>query len=114
MKDDKYLPMCRMVDFVRHKLTTDRTWALTALIRIFELQTADEQTAEVTKYRNGVGFSGCDSEILSSIAKQYISRGTVTDRQRELVMRKIRKYAKQIVMMSDIDKLTGIIKKELV
>lgn len=41
-----------------------------ALLVLFERQTADEQTSEHTRHKNGRGFTAFDAEIFSSFAKQ--------------------------------------------
>lgn len=44
-----------------------------ALIAIYARQTADEQRAGVTKFNNGVGFSGADAELGTKCAKAALA-----------------------------------------
>ncbi len=44
-----------------------------ALIRLYERQTATEQSAGMTVEHNGQGFSSCDAEIFSSFASQILA-----------------------------------------
>jgi len=98
-------------EFVRTKLSTDSKWAQAALLKIFEFQTEDEQTMEVTCNFNGVGFTGVDGEILSSFAKQYKTRGFLSPKQMNIVHKKMPKYWKQIISISDEQKLMNLITK---
>lgn len=96
--------------YVKQMLATNKVWALKALVRIFqENQTADEQVAKVTSHDNGIGFSGCDAEFLSSLAEQYLRRGNLSDKQMAFVHRKMPKYARQVVAMSDPIKLNAMV-----
>jgi hypothetical protein len=96
--------------YVKSQLATNKLWATKALVRIFqENQTNDEQIAKVTSHDNGIGFSGCDAEFLSSLAEQYLRRGNLSDKQMNFVFRKMPKYARQVVAMSDAAKLDAMV-----
>jgi hypothetical protein len=96
--------------FLKSKLASDKKWANTALIKIFEFQTNDEQQTEYTKYVNSVGFSGVDAKILSSLTKFYAKNGFLTPKQQIIVFKKMPKYWKQILEISDTNKLETLIK----
>jgi len=96
-------------EFVRGKLANDTRWALHGLTKIFEFQTADEQEYETTSEYNGVGFTGVDGEILSSFAKQYNNRKWLSEKQMAILMKKMPKYWKQIISISDEEKLKAMI-----
>ena len=66
-----------------------------ALIHVFNNQTADEQDSDSTKYENGIGFNGTDSNFLSSVAKQVISKKTITTKQLAAVSKAMKKYHRQ-------------------
>jgi hypothetical protein len=100
--------------FVKTQLGTNKTWATKSLVRIFkENQTADEQTSEITRHDNGIGFSGADGEILSSFAKQFIKKGFLSDKQMKIVFKKMPKYWNQVISMSDETKLTEMVSKQI-
>ena len=101
-------------DCVKKQLATNKAWALKALLKIFEKQTQYEQEAGYTREYNKVGFTGVDGEILSSFAKQYISRGFLTPKQMMLVYKKMPKYWMQIIKISDKEKLERQIRLALV
>jgi hypothetical protein len=94
-----------LIEHLRQRLATDHRWALRALIRIYQNQTADEQSKDATIERNGIGFSGPDAEILSSFARQYLRRRSLSPKQMNLLQRKIPSYARQILQCSDAARL---------
>ena len=87
------------VRLLRDLVAASKGGCLWALGRIFAEQTSDEQANEVTRHYNKVGFSGVDAEILSSFAKQYEKRGSLSDKQILLAMKKMPKYAGQLVKL---------------
>jgi len=52
-----------------------------ALVRLAELQTADEIAAEDTKYKNGRGFRPAHARMGTSMAKFYERAGYLTPKQ---------------------------------
>jgi len=94
-----------IIECLRQRLATDPRWALRALIRIYQNQTADEQSKDAAIERNGIGFSGPDAEILSSFARQYLRRRALSPKQMNLLQRKIPSYARQILRCSDSARL---------
>jgi len=98
-------------EYLRQRLSTDRGWAKAALLKIYEYQTEDEQRSECTSDANGVGFTGVDGHILSSFSEQLISRGTLSERQMEILMGKMKKYWKQVLSISDVEKMNELIIK---
>lgn len=94
-----------MIEQLRHRLASNDRWALRALLRIYQNQTADEQCREATIERNGIGFTGPDAEILTSFARQYQRRGSLSERQMIILRRRIPAYARQIVQGSDTTRI---------
>lgn len=78
---------------------------ITGLIRIFELQTEAEKALNMTHDANGVGFSGVDGEIMTSIANQYLKWGSISEKQFVIVKKKMGKYAKQLARIANGDLL---------
>lgn len=99
--------------FIKGKLSTDKNWAIKALIRIFkENQTEDEKTREETSEDNGYGFTGTDAGFLSSLAKQFIEKGFLSEKQTEHVFKKMPKYWRQVMIFIDTenpDKLNKLV-----
>jgi hypothetical protein len=71
------------------------------LVVIYSLQTEDEKKAEETSEHNGVGFSGVDAKFLSSLAKQVMTKGRLSEKQMLLARKKMLKYAGQLTLVSN-------------
>ena len=99
------------IAFIREKLENNGEWAKRALLRIYENQTEAEKVTGETVEDNGIGFTGCDANILTSFAEGLKKYGTLTVKQMELLHKKIGKYAKQIYNLSDNEKLEAIMKR---
>ena len=96
-------------EFVKRKLSTDKTWAQQALLKIYTFQTQEEQRARDTMYNNGVGFTGVDGRILTSFAKQLQKNCYLSEKQMVIVFKKMPKYWIQVVKISDKEKLNAMI-----
>jgi len=85
------------IALLKERLGSNTKWAFAGCARIFEYQTAEEQSIEATIEHNGVGFSGADGDILSSFAKQ-INAGTFAGSEKQMVIlfKKMPKYAGQL------------------
>lgn len=70
------------------------------LLRIYQLQTISEQTAEYTSDDNGVGFTGFDGEFLTSLAKQFIKNGSLSIGQFTHLKKSMKKYAGQLLKIA--------------
>ena len=86
-----------LISTLKSQIRTDRLTAWRALKRIYENQTEDEQTSEFTKYVNGVGFTGSDCEFLTSLAKQLLMYGNLSDKQTKCLFKLMPKYARQLI-----------------
>jgi hypothetical protein len=96
--------------FVKNQLRTNKVWAIKALVRIYqENQTSDEQVAKVTSHDNGIGFTGVDATFASSLAEQYLKRGSLSDKQLTFVFKIMPKYSRQVIQMSDAAKLEALV-----
>lgn len=79
-----------------------------AVFVLNERQTLDEQISEETKYQNGVGFTGADARMGTSMAQFYTRTGYLTAKQvaywrkpnKNGVMR-IAKYAGQLLEIAE-------------
>jgi hypothetical protein len=100
--------------FVKTQLGSNKNWAIKALVRIFkENQTQEEQNSEDTIEDNDIGFSGADGVILSSFATQYINKRYLSDKQMKIVFKKMPKYHKQVIAMSDVSQLETLVSKQV-
>lgn len=113
--DTKKVTKAELVGFLKMMLSTNQKWATSALLRIYDNQTLDEQNNVETYHQNGVGFFGCDAQILTSFSEFYKSRGFLTGKQMTYVFKKMGKYANQLAKESYFswDKLEICYRKSL-
>jgi hypothetical protein len=86
----------RVVGVWKAKLGSNPTWASRGLLAIYKYQTETEKMTDSVSVNNGVGFAGTDGEFLSSLAKQLLSRGSLSPKQMTFLHKKMPKYAKQL------------------
>lgn len=86
-----------LTNAIRVQISTKDSQAIKALLSIYEYQTDLEKTDAATLTNNGDGFLVRDASFLTSLAKQYLTKGTLTARQIEFLKRKIPHYARQLV-----------------
>ena len=87
--------------------TNDKAVARAVFV-LNERQTADEQMSESTKHHNGIGWTGADARMGTSMAKFYARSGFLTAKQvaywrkpnKNGVMR-IAKYAGQLLEIAE-------------
>ena len=99
----------QLVDLLRSQLGTNPRQALRALVKVYNRQTEDEQKFGDTRHPNGRGFRGDHAKILTSLAKQYLQKGTLSASQMEVLFKIIPAYARQLIECSLED---GKIRKE--
>lgn len=116
-------------EYVRYKLGSDDLWAKKALLLIFSRQTASEQNMGHTVINNSVGFTGHDSEYLTSLAKQLnqhlenvkrecpelteieqLKKAWMSQKQMTALKKTIKKYWRQVIDASDEIKLLRAVK----
>lgn len=88
-------------DEIKAKLASDNVWLCRGLVAIYNKQTEDEKVAGRTDHDNGIGFNGCDAEILTSYAQQFNARGFLTPKQIEVTRKKMLKYAGQLTKIAN-------------
>lgn len=93
---------------IKEKVATVQQWTERAILAIYKLQTVDEQAVGHTKVHNAVGFSGPDSELLTSFAQGIERYGHLTPKQLFIAQKKMPKYAGQLC---DIAQIPRTIKK---
>ena len=96
--------------FMRQKLSLSSSWALKGLEKIYAAQTSDEQAYQTTSHNNNVGFGGADAEILSSFAEQYAKRKFLSPKQMIILYKKIPKYWRQLILISNANILDNMVK----
>ncbi len=86
---------------IRTLIQTNDTVLYGALKRLYECQTEDEKADHDSKERNGIGFNGVDSAIMTSFAEFLIKTGFLTFKQKELCRKKMIKYTKQLTRLAN-------------
>ena len=89
------------VSFIREMLATNPAWAVRGLLRIYEYQTQNEKELGGTVEDNGVGFSGCDGVILSSLADQIKAGRQMSVKQMAIIYKKMPRYSGQLVKITE-------------
>ena len=81
---------------IKTLLETNLFAAKKALLIIYDRQTDDEKQYKETQHRNGVGFTGSDARVLTSIAECIINGKALKDKQVEEIKTRMSKYYGQI------------------
>ena len=98
----------KVKDYIKNQLATNQAWAIRALVKVYTLQTLDEQASDRTSHNNGIGFSGVDANILSSFAKQVNAGRNLSPKQMAIVFKKMPRYHKQVATFIPADKMMEI------
>lgn len=72
-----------------------------ALLWLYKYQTEEERLNYATQNLNGVGFTGPDASLLTSFAKQVIEKYYLSDKQMEILRRKMKKYENQMTRIAN-------------
>jgi len=88
--------------YLKGRLASDEGLATECLLYVFAHQTEEEQECEETVEDNGVGFSGCDADILSAFAKKALAfqpggkfASPFSPKMRGILLKKMPKYRHQ-------------------
>lgn len=92
-------------EYIKSKLATSTVWALRCLMVVYGNQTSDEQLVGITHHDNKIGFTGTDANFMTSLAQQYEKRGSLSPKQMGFVMKRMKKYHKQVMAVVDEKKL---------
>jgi len=88
------------VEEIRDRLQTSDKTVERSLVKLLEKQTEDEQRAELTKYRNGMGFNAKDARFGSSLAKVVQSGRHLSPKQIESARKMLTKYSGQLARIA--------------
>ena len=72
-----------------------------ALKHLYACQTDQEKNSASTREHNGKGFNAYDAEFLTSICKQLLQRGTLSQKQKEVARKKLKKYKTQLTALAN-------------
>jgi hypothetical protein len=82
---------------IAHNLQNNPKWLKAGIIAIFNRQTEDEKIQDTTNKENAKGFTGCDAQFGSSLAKRLIAGGSLSVKQEIAAKKMMNKYAGQLL-----------------
>jgi hypothetical protein len=97
-----------LTSYIKSQLSTNPSWAVRALVKVYSLQTVDEQVTGQTSNLNNAGFNGIDSKILSSFAEQVNKGRNLSPKQMSILFKKMPRYHRQVLSFIPADKLEEI------
>ncbi len=89
-RPDTYEELAKLID-------TSDEWAVGCLVRLYHLQTPDEQQQHATHHLNAYGFNAFDAETLSNISQFYLDKKFLTPRQLAFIRKILKKYIRQLL-----------------
>jgi len=98
---------------IKSLIETSDKMVCISLVQMYNQQTEDEKLYKETAHYNGVGFSACDSKILSSFAEFYLKKGYLSPKQIQTARPKLVKYRKQLVKLANAHELKKASKHDL-
>ena len=98
------------------RLRKDVPYRHWAVLKLYAMQTDDEQAQEETIHYNEVGFSSGDAPVLSRIAEKLRNGPALSPKDERELVRRLRKYWRQFIEMNLMEPLpsslaTGTYKK---
>lgn len=89
------------VEEIRDRLQNSDKMVSRSLIKIYEKQTEDERSEELTKHRNGMGFNAKDAKFGTSLAKVVERGGRLSERQIACARKILFKYSGQLAKIAN-------------
>ena len=84
-------------EIIAQKLISNDKWLFAGIVAIFNRQTVDEQSAEITNRSNAMGFNGTDARFGSSLAKRIQAGYSLSPKQLTASRKMMQKYAGQLL-----------------
>ena len=88
-------------DEIKSLIQTNDKVLYGALKYLYACQTDDEKVSGRTKHYNGKGFNGVDSGFLSSVCKQLLYKGFLSEKQKVVCRKLLVKYNKQLTRLAN-------------
>jgi hypothetical protein len=88
-------------DVIQKNIATDAEWTTRALVALYHKQTEAEKSTSTTDASNKVGFSSFDARLLSSFAEQTLRGRPLSQKQLEIVRKRLIKYMKQLTKIAN-------------
>ena len=87
---------------IKEKIKYSQGWLERAILAIYKRQTADEQRAEDTRYKNHIGFNAADAHYLTYCAKWLLKGKHLSEHHIEKARSRVIKYCGQLVQIANI------------
>lgn len=97
----------KRIEDLKLAISLDRETLERAIVFIYNLQTGEEQLNQQTVEKNNIGFSGVDAKRFSYYARYIMSGKHLTGKHLELARKRMPKYARQIIEMTDKRNING-------
>ena len=81
------------------RLRKDIPYRHWAVLKLYAMQTDDEQEEQETKHYNEVGFSSGDAQVLSRIAQKLRNGEALSPKDERELVRRLPKYWRQFIEM---------------
>ncbi len=114
MEDNIKVTKKALQGFIKYKISTNKTWALRALVVIYNDQDEDEKRFNIARKRNNVGFSKVDASEMCILAQKVRRKLTITSDNMNIIHRKMPKYWRQILDKCDRPKLDSLYRKYII
>lgn len=89
------------IEKIRALLRENDKAVMRGIVAIYKRQTDEEQSSEITREHNGIGFGAFDAQFMTSLAKQILSKGFLTQTQMAVGRNKIIRYARQLASIAE-------------
>lgn len=86
---------------IRDLIETNDKMVIKSILKLYEYQTASEQTSGVAKETNGKGFNYADTPFLSGVAQVLLNGNGLSQRQLELARTSLLKYSGQLAKIAN-------------
>ena len=96
--------------YMKTQLSMRPSWSMRGCVRIYEKQTKRERRSDVAHGHNGVGFNKLDTPRLSVLARKINNNTSLTDKEINLLCKRMPRYAGQLISIADLNKLQTLLK----
>lgn len=86
---------------IRDLIETNDKMVVKSVLKLYEYQTASEQSSGVAKESNGKGFNYSDAPFLSGVAQVLLNGKGLSQRQLDLARTSLLKYAGQLAKIAN-------------
>jgi len=108
-KFDSYTKV-QVESFVKMKISTNKNWALRALIKLYEFQSKNERQNHISVNKDNYGFSKFDAPYFSDLAAK-VKQGKNLTKNQIKSLKKLSKYSRQLISICNRTKMQSALDK---